>query len=117
MFTFLSGARHRDCEGTDRRDFLRVGTLGLGAFTLPQLLRIKAASAASGHKTVQDKSVIWIWLAGGPTHVETFDPKLTAPAEYRILFGIWLPDPETRLGSEDNPDGSVDLGWHKLGRD
>ena len=34
-----------------------------------------------------EKSVIWLWLAGGPTHVETFDPKMSAPAEYRSITG------------------------------
>jgi hypothetical protein len=60
--------------------------LGLGALTLPQLLRSRAEAAAAGH-AAKDTSVIWLWLSGGPTHVETFDPKMTAPAEYRSVTG------------------------------
>jgi len=86
MLTFLSDRRYRDCAGATRRDFLQVGTLGLGALTLPQLLQAKTQAAAAG-RAIQNKSVIWIWLSGGPTHVETFDPKMTAPVEYRSTTG------------------------------
>src|SRR4029077_13361535 len=76
----------RDCEGTSRRDFLKVGTLGLTGLTLPALLRARGAAAAAG-KPVKDTSVIWLWLGGGPTHIETFDPKMDAPAEFRSTVG------------------------------
>ena len=76
----------RDCDGTTRRDFLRVGALGFGGLTLPGLLRARAEAAAAG-KSVKDTSVVWLWLGGGPTHVETFDPKMTAPVEYRSTTG------------------------------
>ena len=75
--------------GSSRRDFLKVGSLGcgsLGGLGLGSLLRGRAALAASGGST-KDTSVIWLWLGGGPTHVETFDPKMTAPAEYRSVTG------------------------------
>ena len=79
--------RRGNCEGHSRRDLLRVGTLGLGAGVgLGGLLRGRAAMAAGG-QSVKDTSVIWLWLGGGPTHVETFDPKMTAPAEYRSVTG------------------------------
>jgi len=83
MFTIYSKNARRDCEGNTRRDFLKVGAIGGSLFTLPNLLRAKAATPS----TVNNKSVIWIWLAGGPTHVETFDPKMTAPSEYRSITG------------------------------
>jgi len=86
MLSFPSGRHYRDCEGNSRRDFLKVGAIGAGALTLPNLLRMKAQAKARG-ASVQDKSVIWIWLSGGPTHVETFDPKMTAPVEYRSVTG------------------------------
>jgi hypothetical protein len=83
----LWGTRQRtDCEGSSRRDFLRVGTLGLGALSLSGLMRLRQAAAASG-KSVKDTAVVWLWLGGGPTHVETFDPKMDAPAEYRSMIG------------------------------
>ncbi len=68
-----------------RRDALRVGTLGLGGLTLADMLRLKRAPA--GQDAVKDTSVIWIWLGGGPTQIETFDPKMTAPSEYRSVTG------------------------------
>ena len=86
MLNFLAGKSSRNCQGTSRRDFLKVGTLGAGALTLPELLRSRATAAAAG-TPVKDTSVIWLWLGGGPTHVETFDPKMTAPAAYRSVSG------------------------------
>ena len=83
MFTIYSKTKRRDCEGNTRRDFLKVGAVGSSLLTLPNLLRARAKTPAA----VNNKSVIWIWLAGGPTHVETFDPKMTAPSEYRSITG------------------------------
>ena len=53
---------------------------------LPDLLRSRAAAAAAG-QTARNKSVVWLWLSGGPTHIETFDPKMSAPVEYRSAVG------------------------------
>ena len=86
MLELLTRRQSRNCEGTSRRDFLKVGSLGLGGLTLPHLLRSRAQAAAEGSQ-VKDTSVIWLWLGGGPTHVETFDPKMTAPSEYRSVTG------------------------------
>ena len=86
MLNLLSDKKYRDCEGTSRREFLKVGALGAGALTLPRLLEARAQAAALGRQT-KDTSVVWIWLGGGPTHVETFDPKMTAPSEYRSTTG------------------------------
>src|SRR5437764_3340826 len=74
------------CDGASRRDFLRAGVLGLGGLALPDLLRLRAAESARG-KATRGTSVVWLWLGGGPTHVETFDPKMSAPAEYRSVVG------------------------------
>lgn len=86
MLDLILNRRFRDCEGRTRREFLQVGALGAGALTLPALLRQRAEAAATG-KAVKSTSVVWLWLGGGPTHVETFDPKMTAPAEYRSTTG------------------------------
>jgi hypothetical protein len=86
MIDFHFGKAHRNCEGSSRRDFLRVGGLGLGSLTLANMLQGKAKAAEQGIGT-SDKSVIWLWLGGGPTQVETFDPKMTAPSEYRSVTG------------------------------
>jgi uncharacterized protein (DUF1501 family) len=86
MIDFHFGKAHRNCEGSSRRDFLRVGGLGLGSLSLANLLQRKAKAAEQGIRT-SEKSVIWLWLGGGPTQLETFDPKMTAPAEYRSVTG------------------------------
>lgn len=86
MLQLNAGRRHGNCEGSSRRDFLQVGTLGMGALTLSDLLRAREVSAEST-ASIKDTSVVWLWLGGGPTHVETFDPKMTAPSEYRSVTG------------------------------
>lgn len=86
MLTLHSNERHRDCDGQTRRDFLKVGGLGLGGLALPSLLEARAAAAEQGRE-VKDTSVVWLWLGGGPTHIETFDPKMTAPSEFRSVTG------------------------------
>jgi hypothetical protein len=86
MLKLSSSRRRENCEGASRRDFLQVGALGMGALTLSDVLRSKAQAEQTGVAS-NGKSVIWLWLGGGPTHVETFDPKMTAPSEYRSVTG------------------------------
>ncbi len=69
-----------------RRDFLKVGALGMGGLALSDLLRARATASAAGRPT-RNTSVVWLWLGGGPTHVETFDPKMSAPMEFRSTVG------------------------------
>jgi hypothetical protein len=78
----IPGHSNRFCDGVSRRNFLRIGALGLGGLAMPQLLR---AEAASGIKA-SSKAVIMIYLPGGPPHQDTFDLKLDAPAEIRGEF-------------------------------
>src|SRR5512138_3169150 len=73
------------CRGPiSRRGLLQAGALGVGGLGLSTLLeaRAKAAPAVSD----PDTSVIFIWLPGGPPHMETYDMKPDAPAEYRGEF-------------------------------
>ena len=86
MLTLTSGQPAGNCEGHTRRDFLRIGSLGLGGLSLPGLLAARSQAAAAGIP-VRNKSVVLLFLQGGATHIETFDPKMTAPAEYRAMFG------------------------------
>lgn len=86
MLTVQTGGHHKTCEGRTRRELLQVGTLGLGGLTLSKLLAA-GARAGSGGSLVRDKSVVVLNLQGGASHIETFDPKMTAPAEYRAMFG------------------------------
>ncbi|MCA9221152.1 MAG: DUF1501 domain-containing protein [Pirellulaceae bacterium] len=67
-----------------RRDFLRIGALSLGSLTLADLV---AARAVAGEDFVRDRSVVLLYLSGGASHIETFDPKLTAPPEIRSMTG------------------------------
>jgi hypothetical protein len=71
----------------DRRAFLQVGSLALGGLTLPGLLAARAADSTGRQRAVTDKSVIFLFLHGGPSQIETFDPKMTAPVEIRSATG------------------------------
>jgi hypothetical protein len=72
----------RFCDGLSRRSFLQLGALGMGGLTLPQLL---ASEAAAGTKS-SHKSVIMIYLCGGPPHQDMYDLKMDAPQEVRGDF-------------------------------
>ena len=80
----------RRCDGVTRRSFVRVGgltALGLGMTQLSQLQRITAANPPSKLGAQQNaKSCILIWLDGGASHLDTFDPKPAAPSEVRGPF-------------------------------
>ena len=70
---------------TQRRDFLRIGSLvslGLGS----QLFSAKAARATAPSRNGKARSCILLWLDGGPSHLETFDPKRDVPDEVRGPF-------------------------------
>jgi hypothetical protein len=74
--------RHRYCDGLTRRSFLQAGTLGALGLSLPDLFRARAQGSTRTSGT-RDTAVILIWLDGGPTHMDTYDLKTSAPAEYR----------------------------------
>lgn len=78
----IPGPSSRFCDGLSRRHFLRIGSLGLGGLALPQLLH---AESSTGRRHPQ-KSVIMIYLPGGPPHQDMFDLKLEAPSEIRGEF-------------------------------
>jgi hypothetical protein len=73
------------CPGTlGRRAFLRAGLTGLCSLGLADLLRLQAAFPAAARPA--SKSILVVWLWGGPSHMETFDLKPDAPSEYRGDF-------------------------------
>lgn len=72
------------CDGATRRNFLKIGSLGLAGLSLPQLLK---ADAERGNRN-SGKSVIMIYLVGGPPHQDMFDLKPDAPKE---IAGPWKP--------------------------
>lgn len=74
------------CQGpASRREFLAAGMLGLGGLSLPDLFRLRA-QAADARKPVDDTSVIFVWLPGGPPHIDMYDMKPDAPSDYRGIF-------------------------------
>src|SRR5437764_7660085 len=75
------------CDGLSRRDFVRLGTASLFgmSFTLPGLLAARALAAQQGQPT-RDVSLIFLYLHGGLSTIDTFDLKPDAPAEFRGEF-------------------------------
>ena len=87
------------CDGVTRRDFVRVGGLTALGLGLGTSLRARRASASAGVPAPRTTSCILIWLDGGPSHLETFDPKPDAPEEVRGPFStIASAIPGIRLG-------------------
>jgi hypothetical protein len=78
----ISGRKYRLCDGLTRRDLLRVGALGMGGLTLPDLLRAEEQSGIRG----SHKAVIMIYMAGAPSHQDMYDLKMDAPSEIRGEF-------------------------------
>jgi hypothetical protein len=82
MLTIYDRSRSRFCDGVSRRNFLKIGALGLGGLALPQLLQ---AESKMGIRR-SHKAVIMIFLPGGPSHQDIFDLKMDAPKEIRGEF-------------------------------
>jgi Protein of unknown function (DUF1501) len=96
----VPGARRgRGCGGLRRRDFLRVGSLAFGGLSLSDLLRHRAFGGEAA-RSPRAKSGILLWLPGGPSHFETWDPKPHAPSEIRGPFGA-VPTKVTGLTISD----------------
>jgi hypothetical protein len=79
----ILGNPHAPCDGRTRRDILQAAGAGLLGLSLPKLL---AAEAVSGERTARAKSVIFLFLFGGPSQLETFDMKPEAPDNIRGPF-------------------------------
>ena len=95
MLTITSPHPAKTCGGLNRRDFIRIGGAGLGSLTLPSLL---AAKEHSGF--IKDRAVVLLFLQGGPSHIEFFDPKMSAPPEIRSITGeIQTTTPGITFGS------------------
>src|SRR6476661_5229383 len=83
----MSTSRRTDCEGFHRRDFLAVGSAGLLGLSLPGVLAAEARAANQGSAArSQAKSVILVWLAGGPATIDMWDNKPDAPEGIRGEF-------------------------------
>ncbi len=86
MLTLCDTRLNHTCQGYSRREFLSIGALGLGGLTLPGLFASRAR-AESVNKVVKDRSVVLLFLSGGPPHIEFFDPKMSAPETTRSING------------------------------
>jgi hypothetical protein len=88
MLTF-HGKRQSFCDGISRRNFLTVGAFGAG-LTLADVLRLRAAQSGAapgaGQQATRQKAAIMIYLPGGPSHMDMYDLKPDAPAEFRGEF-------------------------------
>ena len=89
-------ALNRNCAGIARRDFIQLGVGGVLGLGMGDLVRLRAdAARAVGKASPDDVNCILVWLDGGPTHYETFDPKPDAPSGVR---GEFKPIPTTVPG-------------------
>src|SRR5580704_13937536 len=91
MLDIDAGKNEVLCSGVTRRSFVRLGALSVLGLTLPDLLRLEAANAAGigpDQAGAKAKNVLLIYLGGGLTHHDTFDPKPQAPQEIRGKYGV-----------------------------
>jgi hypothetical protein len=72
----------------NRRNLLKAGWAGMAGLSLPGLLRRRAQAAVAGRPSRGSKSVILLWMAGGPSHIDTWDPKPDRPLQNRGPFGV-----------------------------
>ena len=80
----MSGSSNgQRCGGPSRREILRVGSLGFLGLGMDEWFRLRSRAGTSPAKV---KNCILVWLAGGPSHIDTFDPKPKAPADVRGEF-------------------------------
>jgi len=87
MLSVSTGVARGYCHGLPRRSFVQLGVAGMAAAGLPRVLEARAAGLAAG-LPAKDTACILLWLDGGPGHLDLYDLKPEAPAEYR---GIWRP--------------------------
>src|SRR6187431_1538087 len=82
MLNISTREQARYCDGVSRRNFLKLGALGIGGLTLADVLRAEAAAGVGN----SHKAIINIHLSGGPSHQDMFDLKPDAPREFRGEF-------------------------------
>jgi len=86
MLKLTSHSSPRDCSGISRRNFLQVGTLGMGALSLPWLFNQRSLLAQS-QSAIHRRSVVLLFLSGGASHIETFNPNRDGPLPSRSATG------------------------------
>ncbi len=86
-FSFLNGRAREGLTVFSRRSMLKASLAGLAGLTLPGLLRVRGEAVGNGKPIRGNKSVILLWMAGGPSHIDTWDVKPDMPTEVRGPFG------------------------------
>src|SRR5262245_64889373 len=71
-----------------RRGMLKAGLAGMAGLSLPELLKTRAEAAKAGRTMKSEKAVILLWMAGGPSQIDTWDPKPDRPLQNRGPFGV-----------------------------
>lgn len=130
MFEMELG-KHRTCDGLTRRDFVSVGALTALGLSMPELLKAQSEASKKGTPK-RDVACILLWMEGGPSQIDTFDPKPEASSDYRGPFGTiptkvpgvrfteHLPklaqnlDKFSVLRSVTSPDGNHETATHYL---
>ncbi|MCU0720464.1 MAG: DUF1501 domain-containing protein, partial [Pirellula sp.] len=93
MFRILGSAGRDLCDshlGATRRDVLRIGASGLFGLSLPQILQLQAAQAndtSTAPGWNRAKRMIMVYLQGGPSHIDLWDPKENVPDKVKSVFG------------------------------
>ncbi|HET6426352.1 MAG TPA: DUF1501 domain-containing protein [Planctomycetaceae bacterium] len=87
-FLSLNARDHEGLVVTGRRSMLKAGLAGMAGLSLPGLLAAKESATAAGQPTARQKSVILLWMTGGPSHIDMLDPKPNAPVEIRGPFDV-----------------------------
>src|ERR1041385_6403719 len=78
-FWFLNGRAREGLTVFSRRSMLKASLAGLAGLTLPRLLQVRGGAVRNGKPIRGNKSVILLWMAGGPSHIDTWDPKPDRP--------------------------------------
>src|SRR3954470_22834866 len=87
-FTSLNPLEREGLVVASRRNMLKASLAGLAGLGLPDLLRLRATPAEAGRPVGGRKAVILLWMAGGPSHIDTWDPKPDRPLQNRGPFGV-----------------------------
>lgn len=87
-FAHLNAEQHEGLLLRSRRNVLKAGLAGMAGLTLPGLLQAREQAGANGKRPSSRKSVILLWMAGGPSHIDTWDPKPDRPFINRGPFAV-----------------------------